>query len=107
MDFLNNLVREHDRRGLRQLLEFCTLWIRDGYVLKLAAPSQEHPPIINADQERMLADLVKNLPHFDFPGVIAELEFAIECLDRYVQPWLVLMVLLHRIHQLSGSRLRP
>jgi DNA polymerase-3 subunit delta' len=102
MDFLNNLVREHDRRGLRQLLEFCAVWIRDGYVLKLA-PS-ESPPIINADQERMLADLVKNLPNFDFPGVVAELEFAIECLDRYVQPWLVLMVLLYRIQQLSGSR---
>jgi DNA polymerase-3 subunit delta' len=102
MDFLNGLVREHDRRGLRQLLEFCTVWIRDGYVLKLAPAG--NPPIINVDQERMLADLVKNLPHFDFPGVIAELEFAIECLDRYVQPWLVLMVLLHRIQQLSGSR---
>ncbi|MGH7600936.1 MAG: hypothetical protein ACREOI_31650, partial [bacterium] len=62
------------------------------------------PSIINADQERMLADLVKNLPNFDFPGVIAELEFAIECLDRYAQPWLVLMVLLYRIQQLSGSR---
>jgi hypothetical protein len=36
--------------------------------------------------------------------VVAELEFAIECLDRYVQPWLVLMVLLYRIQQLSGSR---
>lgn len=105
MDFLNNLVREHDRRGLRQLLEFCAVWIRDGYVLKLTPPSASgSTPIINADQERMLADLVKNLPNFDFPGVVAELEFAIECLDRYVQPWLVLMVLLYRIQQLSGSR---
>lgn len=102
MDFLNRLVREHDRRGLRQLLEFCTIWIRDGYVLKLSPSGSSS--IINADQERMLADLVKNLPHFDFPGVIAELEFAIACLDRYVQPWLVLMVLLHRIQQLSGRR---
>ncbi|MDZ7291093.1 MAG: DNA polymerase III subunit [candidate division KSB1 bacterium] len=104
MDFLNTLVRDHDRRELRQLLEFCTLWIRDGYVLKLMP--QGNTSIINTDLERMLADLVKNLPHFDFPGVIAELEFAIECLDRYVQPWLVLMVLLHRIQQLAGSRLR-
>ncbi len=109
MDFLNNLVREHDRRDLRQLLEFCAIWIRDGYVLKLATPTTAtgSPSIINADQERLLIDLVKNLPHFDFPGVITELEFAIECLDRYVQPWLVLMVLLQRIQQLSGSRLRP
>lgn len=104
MDFLNNLVREHDRRELRQLLEFCMLWVRDGYVLKLASSLQEPPSIVNTDQKPMLAELVKNLPDFDFPGVIAELEFSIECLDRYVQPWLVLMVLLHHIQQLSGSR---
>jgi DNA polymerase-3 subunit delta' len=105
MDFLNALVRDRDRRDLRQLLEFCLLWIRDGYLLKvLAASPQASAAIINADQERQLSDLVKNLPEFDFPGVISELEFAIECLDRYAQPWLVLMVLLHRIQQLSGSR---
>jgi len=105
MDFLNALVREHDRRDLRQLLEFCTLWIRDGYVLKvLAGAPQASAAIINTDQERQLSDLIKNLPEFDFPGVIAELELAMECLDRYVQPWLVLMVLLHRIQKLSGSR---
>jgi DNA polymerase-3 subunit delta' len=108
MDFLNSLVRDSDRRELRQLLEFSMLWIRDGYVLKVMALSpQAAAAIINADQERQLTDLIKNLPDFDFPGVIAELEFAIECLDRYVQPWLVLMVLLHRIQQLSGSRQRP
>lgn len=105
MEFLNALVREHDRRELRQLLEFCTLWIRDGYVLKvMAASPQASTAIINADQERQLTDLIKNLPAFDFPGVVTELEFAMECLDRYVQPWLVLMVLLYRIQKLSGSR---
>jgi len=105
MDFLNALARDHDRRELRQLLEFCLLLVRDGYVFKStsASPAPE-PSIINTDQERMLADLVKNLPTFDFPAVINELEFAMDCLDRYVQPWLVLMVLLHRIYQLSGSR---
>jgi len=51
-----------------------------------------------------LSDLIKNLPEFDFPGVLAELESAMESLDRYVQPWLVLMVLLYRIQKLSGSR---
>ena len=105
MDFLNALVREHDRRDLRQLLEFCTLWIRDGYVLKVMSTSPEaSAAIINTDQERQLTDLIKNLPEFDFPGVVTELEFAMECLDRYVQPWLVLMVLLYRIQKLSGSR---
>ena len=105
MDFLNTLVREHDRRDLRQLLEFCMLWIRDGCILKtLGSSPQAVAAIINTDQERQLSDLIKNLPEFDFPGVVTELEFAIECLDRYVQPWLVLMVLLHRIQQFSGSR---
>ncbi|MDZ7363139.1 MAG: hypothetical protein ONB46_20805 [candidate division KSB1 bacterium] len=105
MDFLNALTRELDRRELRQLLELCLLLVRDGYVFKStnASPVRE-ASIINLDQERMLSDLVKNLPNFDFPAVIKELEFAMECLDRYVQPWLVLMVLLHRIYQLSGSR---
>jgi DNA polymerase-3 subunit delta' len=107
MDFLNALARDHDRGELRQLLEFCLLLVRDGYVFKStnASPARE-TSIINTDQERMLSDLVKNLPNFDFPAVINELEFAMECLDRYVQPWLVLVVLLHRIYQLSGSRPR-
>lgn len=102
MDFLNALARDHDRRELRQLLEFCLLLIRDGYIYKSlpGAPAA----IVNTDQEKMLTDLVKNLPNFDFGGVITEIEFAMECLDRYVQPWLVMMVLLHRIYQLSGSR---
>jgi len=105
MDFLNALAQDHDRRELRQLLEFCLLLVRDGYVFKSTSASQKQDAsIINTDQERMLSDLVNNLPNFDFPAVINELEFAMECLDRYVQPWLVLVVLLHRIYQLSGSR---
>jgi DNA polymerase-3 subunit delta' len=108
MEFLNDLVRENDRRALRQLLEFCLLWIRDGYIMKLLAPTaQSHQHIINTDQERQLADLIKNLPDFDFAGVIAEIEFAMACLDRYVQPWLVLMVLLYHIQQLSRRGQRP
>lgn len=101
MDFLNKLANENDRHELQALLRFCLLWVRDAYVLKSCGADQS---IVNADLLEPLLALIKNLPQFDFAGVIDEIEFAIECLERYVQPWLVLMVLLHRIHQLARAR---
>lgn len=101
MDFLNKLANENDRDELQALLRFCLLWVRDAYVLKSCGPDQH---IVNADLREPLLALIKNLPQFDFAGVIDEIEYAIECLERYVQPWLVLMVLLHRIHQLARAR---
>lgn len=98
MDFLNQLTNEHDRQELQQLLRFCLVWVRDAFVVKSCGAGQR---LVNADLQDALAALVKNLPQFDFAGVVGELEYALECLERYVQPWLVLMVLLHRINQLA------
>ncbi|MDZ7266825.1 MAG: DNA polymerase III subunit delta' [candidate division KSB1 bacterium] len=98
MDFLSQLTNEHDRQELQQLLRFCLVWVRDACVIKACGPGQR---LVNADLQEALLALVKNLPHFDFAGVIDELEYALDCLERYVQPWLVLMVLLHRINQLA------
>ncbi len=99
VEFLNRLTQDYDRRELQQLLQFCLLWIRDAYVLKASNVAEQK--IINADFRQALLELVKNLPHFDFDGVLEEIEYAIHCLERYVQPWLVLMVLLQRIQQLA------
>lgn len=98
MDFLNQLTNEHDRQELQQLLRFCLVWVRDAYVVKSCGAGQR---LVNADLQDALLALVKNLPQFDFAGVLGELEYALDCLERYVQPWLVLMVLLHRINQLA------
>lgn len=98
VEYVEALVNENDRRELRQILEFCLLWIRDGMVLQARAGRPEGaPPIVNDDMRESLTALVTNLPHLDYAGIINELEFAIDCLDRYVQPWLVLMVLLHKV----------
>lgn len=98
VEFVETLVRENDRYQLRQIMEFCLLWIRDGMVLQARTNRpEEGPAIVNSDMRELLAALVNNLPHLDYAGVIGEVEFAIDCLDRYVQPWLVLMVLLHKV----------
>ncbi len=98
VEFLNQLVAENDRRGLQQLLQLCLSWLRDAYVLKCSGADQ---PIVNNDFRTALLELNKNLPQFDFDLVLQEVEYAITCLERYVQPWLVLMVLLQRIRQLA------
>ncbi|NUO81389.1 hypothetical protein HUU05_15025, partial [candidate division KSB1 bacterium] len=98
VEFLNQLVEENDRRALQQLLQFCLSWLRDAYVLKCSGAEQQ---ILNTDFRAALLELNKNLPQFDFDRVLEEIEYAITCLERYVQPWLVLMVLLQRIRQLS------
>ncbi len=98
VEFLNQLVQENDRYALQQLLQFCASWLRDAYVLKCSGAEQ---PIVNTDFRTALLELNKNLPQFDFDRVLEEVEYAITCLERYVQPWLVLMVLLQRIRQLS------
>jgi DNA polymerase-3 subunit delta' len=111
-EFVETLVKEKDRTELRQILEFCLLWIRDGMILHAsreqpeAAPATEGPlrTIVNADMRDSLMALVTNLPDLDYAGVIGELEFAIHCLDRYVQPWLVLMVMLQKIRALARLR---
>ena len=100
MDFLQQLLSERERQELQTLLKFCQLWIRDAYVLKACGENQQAEElIINTDFRNALVDLNKNLPDFDFDRVLTAIEFAIECLERHVQPWLVLMVLLHRIRQ--------
>lgn len=96
VEFLNQLVQEHDRHALQQLLQFCASWLRDAYVLKCGGEQQQ---IINTDFRAALLELNKNLPQFDFNRVLEEVEYAITCLERYVQPWLVLMALLQRIRQ--------
>lgn len=104
-EFIEKLVKEKDRGELRQMLEFCLLWIRDGMILHASKEQTESAPaIVNADMRESLTALVTNLPDLDYSGVIDELEFAIECLDRYVQPWLVLMVMLQKIR--THARLR-
>jgi DNA polymerase-3 subunit delta' len=100
VEFLNRLTNDYDRRELQQILQFCLLWIRDAYVLK-ASNAATDQNIINADFRSALLELIKNLPQFEFDGVLEEIEYAIHCLERYVQPWLVLMVLLQRIQQLA------
>lgn len=105
VEFIEKLVKERDRSELRQVLEFCLLWIRDGMILHANKERVEPAPaIVNADMRESLTALVTNLPDLDYSGVIEELEFAIECLDRYVQPWLVLMVMLQKIR--AHARLR-
>jgi hypothetical protein len=87
------------------MLEFCLLWIRDGMILHASKDqSGSTPAIVNADMREPLTALVTNLPDLDYAGVIDELEFAIECLDRYVQPWLVLMVMLQKIRAQARPR---
>ncbi len=100
VEFLNQLVEENDRRALQQLLQFCLSWLRDAYVLKCSGAEQQ---ILNTDFRAALLELNKNLPQFDFDRVLEEVEYAITCLERYVQPWLVLMVLLQRIRQLART----
>ncbi|MGH7495416.1 MAG: ATP-binding protein [bacterium] len=100
VEFLNRLTHEYDRRELQQILQFCLLWIRDAYVLKASNAASEQN-IINVDFRTALLELVKNLPQFEFDGVLEEIEYAMHCLERYVQPWLVLMVLLQRIQHLA------
>jgi DNA polymerase-3 subunit delta' len=102
VEFLNRLTHDYDRRELQQLLQFCLLWIRDAYVLKASQAAAEQN-LVNADFRNALLELSKNLPHFDFDGVLEEIEYAIHCLERYVQPWLVLMVLLQRIQHLARA----
>lgn len=104
-EFVDMLVKKRDRRELRLMLEFCLLWIRDGMILHAHKDGFEGAPaIVNTDMRESLVALVTNLPDLDFAGVVQELEFAIECLDRYVQPWLVLMVMLQKVR--AQARLR-
>ena len=100
VEFLNRLTHDYDRRELQQLLQFCLLWIRDAYVLKTNGATES---LVNADFRNALLELIKNLPHFDFHGVLEEIEYAMHCLERYVQPWLVLMVLLRSIQRLAKA----
>jgi DNA polymerase-3 subunit delta' len=104
-EFVEKLVKQRDRRELRQMLEFCLLWIRDGVILHAHRENSPiAPAIVNTDMRDSLMALVNNLPNLDYAGIVDELEFAIECLDRYVQPWLVLMVMLQKVRVLARLR---
>ena len=97
--FLQGLVRKHDRKYLREILESLLLWLRDAFHRSCTKMDDPHP----AETETVLQKFVQSYPDYRFIEAMAEIDKSIHMLDRYVHPMLVFHVLLIQLRRFAGQ----
>ncbi|MDQ7065526.1 MAG: DNA polymerase III subunit delta' [candidate division KSB1 bacterium] len=106
---VTQLVQQHDRRVLMEILESLLHWLRDAHYLRLGLGDDQ--PSVGYEDRETLQRFNERFADFDFDSAIAEVDLSIHMLRRYVQPNLVLSVLLNHLrrcekHANSTEKLR-
>ncbi len=89
---VTQLVQQHDRRVLMEILESLLHWLRDAHYLRLGFG--DDPQSVWYEDRETLQRFNERFPDFDFESAMAEVDLSIHMVQRYVQPNLVLSVLL-------------
>lgn len=95
------LVARADRVALRELLESVQLWLRDAMLVAALGDDHATKHLANQDEVETFTKFSKNVPDFDYQRAVRLLELSINRLDRYVQPVLVVQVLLQQLRACS------
>lgn len=98
--YVQELVQNYDRKVLRDFLENMLLWIRDAF--QVATSTSAHLETI-PDRET-LQRFVDHYPDFAYDRALADIDRSIHMLERYVQPLLVLNVLLIRLRRYAQGQ---
>lgn len=97
--YVQELVQKYDKAVIRQMLENLLYWLRDAAVLQSLGNEEAAPYLTNSDDLGTLQKFVGSLGTGDITAAIREVEISIGMLDRYVQPGLVLTVLLNTLRR--------
>jgi DNA polymerase-3 subunit delta' len=101
--FANELAKKHDKAEIRNILENLLLWLRDAmFIANLEGEHAKHY-LTNQDDTETISKFVARAQNFDFQKAVREIETSIKMLDRYVQPALVLAVMLNNLRALAKT----
>lgn len=101
--FASDLTKKHDKAEIRNILENLLLWLRDAMFIADLDGEQASNYLTNQDDAETISKFVARVQNFDFQKAIREIETSIKMLDRYVQPALVLTVMLNNMRALANS----
>ena len=92
------LAAKRDREDARLLLWLLLFWFQD--ILHLQKTSIDHNALINFDKEETLKKFMAFTPNADIPGIVWEIEAAIQELNdvRNFNPLLILATLAIKLH---------
>ncbi len=94
---------QRDLKKIQELLQSLSYWFRDAMIFKETNGDNEEI-LINVDQKEVMSNFTNSFPNADLHGAVAEIEKAIELMNRNVQINLILIVLLNK---LRGYLRRP
>lgn len=92
---VEQLVNQHDKKTIKDLIALMLVWFRDAMVLEIMQnESNYEEKIINIDRVDILKKFVSGLEPIDYNKVVPKIEHAIELIDRNVYLNLVIFQLL-------------
>lgn len=95
---VEHLVKQEDKKTIKDLIMLMLVWFRDAMVLQLLPQPQDYnQKIINSDRLETLQKFVTGLEAIDYEQVIPKIEHAIDLIDRNVYLNLVLLQLLFEL----------
>jgi DNA polymerase-3 subunit delta' len=102
LDMVEELVAEHDKRLVKELLGLMLIFLRDAMILHTLTDNDENKNdrLINTDQLETLDKFANAYDHADYEMAIAEVERAIKLIDRNILLNLVLITLFNKLNWL-------
>ena len=104
-EYAVKLTTEYDRHEIKQLLEVLQTWLRDAMLISVLGIDESIPLIVNIDEKEHLQKFAQNVPHFNYILALRELGNCINMVERYVQPQLILLVMLKKLRVECAGKL--
>ncbi|KAA3660707.1 MAG: DNA polymerase III subunit delta' [Calditrichaeota bacterium] len=93
------IAGKYERPQLKEILESLILWLRDAFLLENVLQAQAEANLTNPDDQEKMQKFVSNFPQFQYRSAIKEVETGIRMLEKYVQPAVVLIVMMGKLRK--------
>lgn len=93
----SEIAGKFERTQLKEILESLIFWLRDAYLISNFAWDEAQAGLTNLDQREKLQKFSDNFPDFQYDAAIKEIELSIRMLERYVQPAVILVILMRKL----------
>ncbi|MCA9735945.1 DNA polymerase III subunit delta', partial [candidate division KSB1 bacterium] len=93
------IAANNERTQLKEILESLILWLRDAFLLENFPTEQADASLTNSDDQEKLQKFVSSFPNYEYRNAIKEIETGIRMLEKYVQPAVVLIILMRNLRK--------
>jgi len=97
----NEIAGKFERIQLKEILESLIFWLRDAYLISNLAWDEAQTGLTNLDEREKLQKFSENFPDFQYNAAIKEVELSIRMLERYVQPAVILVILMRKLRKFA------